>query len=79
MTTIVIGLLVVLGDVTKAVWRGVVVNLAVGREGVVDELLKNLVVLEGTVLGVVVAAGVGACVGAVFRMLSFRPKKLEKS
>lgn len=54
-------------------------NLVVEREGVVGELLKNLVVLEGTALGVVVAAGVGACVGGVFLMLSFLPKKLEKS
>lgn len=54
-------------------------NLVVGRDDVVVELLKYLVVLEGTVLGVVVVVGVGVCVGAVFFTLSFRLNKFEKS
>lgn len=63
-------------------------NLVAGRDGVVEELLKYLVVLDGYVLGVVVVVvvvlvvemfTVGAFVGGVFLMLSFRPKKLEKS
>lgn len=58
-------------------------NLVVGRDGVVEELLKYLVVLDGNVLGVgtvvVELTTAGAFVGGVFLMLSFRPKKLEKS
>lgn len=61
-------------------------NLVAGRDEVVEELLKYLVVLDGNVLGVVVVVvvemeviTVGAFVGGVFLMLSLRPKKLEKS
>lgn len=74
-----IGFWVVPVDVTKPVWREVDENLVVERDGVVEELLKNLVVLDWMVLGVVVDAGVGVCAGGVFLMLSFLPKRFEKS
>lgn len=57
-------------------------NLVVERDGVAEELLEYLVVLDGKVLDVVVVVEVitvGAFVGGVFLILSFRPKKFEKS